>query len=236
VVVSDHARPSAPTPSLTMVATLEPSSAIGAVADGETAADDVDDRPLCTGDLLVTVGKLTQDPPRQDLLQPSVEDPARQPGVEVGAKDALSQTALDHPLDRREPRLDLVHLLLQVRAARHLAHHHPDEIGIVPPRAEQDLRDPPQLLVGRLIGLLHAREASEQLTPVLAEKRRQHLFLGREVVIEQAVRDASLLRDVPHARGVIAVAREHADGSVEDEAALLLAPGLTVAAGALARD
>jgi hypothetical protein len=35
---------------------------------------------------------------------------------------------------------------------------------------------------------------------------------------------------------VVAVAREHTHGSVEDEAALLLAPYLTVAAGALARD
>src|SRR3954447_23431722 len=49
VVVSDPARPSAPTPSLRIVATLEPSSATGVVADGETAADDIDDRPLCTG-------------------------------------------------------------------------------------------------------------------------------------------------------------------------------------------
>ena len=55
-------------------------------------------------------------------------------------------------------------------------------------------------------------------------------------MVEQAVRDACLLRDVADAGGVVAVAREHAHGGVEDEAALLLAPGLTVAAGALARD
>ena len=80
------------------------------------------------------------------------------------------------------------------------------------------------------------REAPEQLAPVLAEERREHLLLGREVVVEQAVRDARLLGDVADAGGVVAVAREDAHGGVDDEAALLLAPGLTVAAGALARD
>ena len=50
-------------------------------------------------------------------------------------------------------------------------------------------------------------------------------------MVEQAVRDACLLRDVADAGGVVAVAREDAHGGVEDEAALLLAPGLTVAAG-----
>ena len=55
-------------------------------------------------------------------------------------------------------------------------------------------------------------------------------------MVEQAVRDACLLRDIAHAGRVVAVACEDAHGCVEDEAALLFAPGLTVAAGALARD
>ena len=55
-------------------------------------------------------------------------------------------------------------------------------------------------------------------------------------MVEQSVRDAGLLRDVADAGGVVAVACENAHGCVEDEAALLFAPGLTVAAGALARD
>ena len=55
-------------------------------------------------------------------------------------------------------------------------------------------------------------------------------------MVEQAVRDACLLGDVADARGVVAVAGEDAHGRVEDEAALLLARGLPVAAGALARD
>ena len=55
-------------------------------------------------------------------------------------------------------------------------------------------------------------------------------------MVEQPVRDARLLGDVADAGGVVAVAREDAHGRVEDEAPLLLARGLTVAAGALARD
>src|SRR3954453_1806220 len=149
VVVSDQARPKAPRPSLKIVEMLEGCS--GAAADGETAADDIDDRPLSTGNLLVTVGKLAENPARQNLFQPAVEDPAREARVEVGAEHALRLAALDHPLDRGEPHLDVVDLLLQVRAAGDLAHHHPDEVGIVPPRAQQDLGDPAQLLVGRLV-------------------------------------------------------------------------------------
>ena len=41
----------------------------------------------------------------------------------------------------------LIHLRLQMRAARDLAHHHPHEIGVVSPRAQQDLDHPEQLLV-----------------------------------------------------------------------------------------
>ena len=118
-----------------------------------------------------------------------------------------------------------------MRAARDLAHHHPDEIGIVAPGAQQDLGDPAQLLVGRLVGLLDACEAPEQLAPVLPEERREHLVLGGEVVVEQAVRDPRLLGDVADARGVVAVSGEDADGGIEDQAALLLARGLPVAPG-----
>ena len=223
-------------PSLTMVRGARRIFRAVAVAGGETAADDVDDRPLCTGDLLVTVGKLAEHPAREDLLEPAVEDPAREPRVEVGAEDTSGLPSLDHPLDRREPHPDLVHLLLQVRAARDLAHHHANEVGIVPPRAQQDLGDPAQLLVGRLVGLLDAREPPEQLSPVLAEERREHLLLGGEVVVEQAVRDPRLLGDVADARGVVAVPGEDANGGVDDEAALLLARGLPVAPRALACD
>jgi hypothetical protein len=40
-------------------------------------------------------------------------------------------------------------------------------------------------------------------------------------VVEEPVGDAGLLGDVADARGVVPVAREHADGRVEDQAALV---------------
>ena len=70
-------------------------------------------------------------------------------------------------------------------------------------------------------GRLNLVEALEQLPPVLAEDRCQHLVLGGEVVVEQAVRDAGLLRDVTDARRVVALAGEHPHRGVEDQPALV---------------
>ena len=52
----------------------------------------------------------------------------------------------DYALERRERTLDLVHLRLQMRAARDLAHEHADEVGLAPPRTQEDRRHLPQLL------------------------------------------------------------------------------------------
>ena len=77
-----------------------------------------------------------------------------------------------------------------------LAHHHRDEIGVVPPRPQQDLDDPAELLVRGAVRRLDALEARDQFAPVLAEDRLQHLVLRGEVVVQEPVRDAGLLRDV----------------------------------------
>src|SRR4249920_65290 len=98
VVVSDQARPSAPTPRRSDVRAADRSDGDGG-AGGETTADDVDDRALCTRHLLVTVGQLPQHPARENLLQASVENPARQARVHVRPEDALRLTPLDHALD-----------------------------------------------------------------------------------------------------------------------------------------
>ncbi len=120
---------------------------------------------------------------------------------------------------------DLVDLPLQVRAPRDLAHHHPDEVGAIAPRAQQRLRDRAELLQGRLGRCLDPRERLEQLAPVLSEDRLEHLLLGGEVVVEETVRDPRLFGDVADARGVVALRREDADGRVEDDAALLSPAG-----------
>ena len=80
-----------------------------------------------------------------------------------------------------------------------------------------------QLLAGRLARLLDALTRSTSTVPRLAEDRLQHLVLRREVVVEEAVRDARLLGDVADARRVVALAREHTHGRVEDQTPLPLA-------------
>ncbi len=87
---------------------------------------------------------------------------------------------------------------------------------------------PEELLVGGLVGGLDLLEPREELAPVLAEDRLQHLVLRREVVVQEAVRDARLLRDVADPRRVEASSREDPHGRVEDLAPLLLGASLTV--------
>ena len=79
-----------------------------------------------------------------------------------------------------------------------------------------------QLLARRLVGLLDPAERLEHVAPRVAEDRLEHLVLRLEVVVEEAVRDAGLLGDVADAARVVAAAREHADGGVEDLPPLLL--------------
>src|SRR6266550_7810623 len=61
-----------------------------------------------------------------------------------------------------------------------------------------------------------------------AEDRLEQLFLGAEVVVEQAVRDTRVLCDVTHAARVIALVGKHANGRVEDEPTLVLLSSGTV--------
>ena len=50
-------------------------------------------------------------------------------------------------------------------------------------------------------------------------------------MVEQAVRDARLLGDVTDPRGVVPLARKDPHCRLDDETALLLAPGLALAGG-----
>src|SRR3954453_8587561 len=59
----------------------------------------------------------------------------------------------------------------------------------------------------------------------------EDFVLGGEVVIEEAVRDTRLLRDVSDPRGVEALPREHAGGRVEDQTPLLLRHGRALRQG-----
>ncbi len=66
----------------------------------------------------------------------------------------------------------------------------------------------------------------EHQLPALEEERVEHLVLGLEVVVDEAVGDAGLVGDVRDAAGVEALAREHAHGRVEDQPALVDGGGL----------
>ena len=112
---------------------------------------------------------------------------------------------------------------LQMRAAGHLAHEHAHEVGIAPPRAQQDLRDAgqPVACASRPVSSTRAHGV-EHVAPRLAEDRLEQLFLRAEVVVEQTVRDARLFGDVTDAAGVVALAREDAHGRVENEPTLVL--------------
>ena len=128
----------------------------------------------------------------------------------------------DDALERGEHLADLVHALLHARAARDLAHEHADEVGLAPPRAQEDRRHLPQLLRRRHVRLLDVADRRQQLGPGLAEDRLEDVLLGGEVVVDEPVRDAGLLGDVADPRRVVALLGERPHGGVEDLPPLLL--------------
>ena len=67
-----------------------------------------------------------------------------------------------------------------------------------------------------------SRISVEHHVPALEEQRVEHLVLGGEVVVDEAVGHARLVGDVRHAAGVEALAGEHAHRRVEDQPALVL--------------
>ena len=64
----------------------------------------------------------------------------------------------------------------------------------------------------------------EHHVPALEEQRVEHLVLGAEVVVDEAVGDAGLVGDVGDAAGVEALAGEDAHRRVEDQAPLVRRP------------
>ena len=83
--------------------------------------------------------------------------------------------------------------------------------------------------ISRRVGLA---DRLQQHVPALQEQRVEHLVLGLEVVVDEAVGDARLVGDVRHAAGVEALAREDAHGGVEDQPALVDGAGSRAATSA----
>ena len=102
-------------------------------------------------DLLGACRQALEDPAREDLLERAVEDPRGEARVEPGAQLSPLLALFDDPLERRERVLDLVHLAPELRAPRHLAHEHADEVRVELPRAEHDSRHAGELLARRRV-------------------------------------------------------------------------------------
>ena len=132
-------------------------------------------------------------------------------------------------------RLDRLHEIAdpfrQLGAARDLSHENPNDVRLMPPRAQDDRGHVSQLIAGGLLRLLDRLDAFDQHSPVLTEDRLEHLVFRREVVIEQTVSDAGFLGDVADARRVVPLAREHSDGCVEDQTPLLFGTGCALGQG-----
>src|SRR6476469_9979627 len=211
VVVIENASPKAPDPRIqkrllltdserrapSAVTCVTRSDLGGFAIGGQAATDDLYHRLLGAGDRLVAVLELAEHPARQDLFERTVEDVAGHARVEVGTELSLLLPPHDDPLEPGKRRVDLDDALLQMRAARHFAHEHPHEVGIAPPRTQEDLRNAGQPVACALVRLLDGAHCIEHVPPRLAEDRLEQLLLGAEVVVQQAVGNTRLFENEP---------------------------------------
>ena len=105
--------------------------------------------------IFLAVGELAEGPAGEDLLQRAVPDRRRQTRIDVVAKLTRLLALLDDPLERLVGKVDLVGLLLHLRAARHLSDEHAYQLRVALPGSEHDLGHLPHLLPRRLVELLH---------------------------------------------------------------------------------
>ena len=160
---------------------------------------------------------MTEHPAGQHFLERPVEHPGGEAGIELLTECTFELPAPDDPLERRECLPDLVELVLDVRAPRDLVDEQPDEVGIVAPGTQDDLDDETELLPRILGTRLGESNRAEEPPPRLVEDRLEDRILGVEVVIDEAVGDTGLPRNVPDRGRVIALAGEDSDGGFEDQ-------------------
>jgi alpha-methylacyl-CoA racemase len=183
------------------------------------------------GDLVVTVRKLPEHPAGEQLVDAPVEDHSGKGGVEIPAELARLLAALDDAADRLDRLHEVADPLLDLGAARDLTDEHANDVRLVPPGAQQDRRHMTKLVARRLARPHDRVDPFDEHSPVLAEDRLEHLVLGREVVVEQAVCDAGLLGDVTDTRRVEALVCEDAHGRIEDQTTLLFGTRCALAQG-----
>ena len=182
---------------------------------------------LRLSDVVVVARQAAEDPAGEDLLERAVDHPRRKPRRDVVAEDVLLLAALDDALQRLESVRDLLDLALELLAApRHLAHEHAHDVRVVAPRSQHDRAALAQLLARRLLFVFDGVDRRDHHPPHVAEDRLEDGVLRLEVVVDEPVRDTSLLGDVAHAARVIALLGERSDGSIENlPAPLLLSSG-----------
>jgi alpha-methylacyl-CoA racemase len=182
-------------------------------------------------DFCVPARQLTQHPAGQQLVDAAVENDGGERRVEVGTELSTRLPTLDDATNRLDRFHQVADPLLQLGTARDLAHENAYDVRLMPPRAQDDRGDMAQLVARRFAGLLDRVDALDEQAPVLAEDRLEDLVLRREVVVQQAMRDARFLGDVTDARCVEPLAREDADGCVEDQTPFLFSTGCALAQG-----
>ena len=93
------------------------------------------------------------------------------------------------------------------------------------PGLQEDLGDAGEPVSRALVRFLDGTNRVEHVAPGLTGDRLEQLFLRAEVVVQQTVGNTCLFRDVADSGRVVALAREDANGCIEDEPALVLLPG-----------
>ena len=76
-----------------------------------------------------------------------------------------------------------------------------------------------ELLPARAVAAVRLVDRRQEQRPALGEELVHHLVLRAEVVVDEPIGDARLVGDVGNAARVVALAREHPHGRVQDLAA-----------------
>jgi alpha-methylacyl-CoA racemase len=182
-------------------------------------------------DLCVSTRQLAEHPAGQQLVDAAVEHDGGERRIEVGAELSTRLPALNDATNRLDRFHEVADPLLHFGAARNFAHENAHDVGLMPPGPQDDRGDVAQLVLRGIAGLLDRVDALDEQAPVLAEDRLEDFVLRREVVVQQAVRDAGFLRDVADARRVEPLSREDADGCVEDQSPFLFRTGCALGQG-----
>jgi hypothetical protein len=109
----------------------------------------------------------------------------------------------------------------RVRRARDLHDDHLHQVRLVVVGVDDEGRDEVELVARGHVLAVDLGDRVEHQLPALGEDLVEDLLLRAKVVVDEPVGDARLVGHVGHAAVVEAVAREHADAGVEDQAALV---------------